>query len=70
MELNKSSIQGRYLTVVGKGDKERTVYLNDSCIQALTDYEHWESFGIGAGEDHCLFRKKEHVLRVKRSRKS
>ncbi|WP_286924379.1 MULTISPECIES: tyrosine recombinase XerC [Lysinibacillus] len=38
-QLNKSSIQGRYLTVVGKGNKERTVYLNDSCMQALTDYE-------------------------------
>lgn len=38
--LNKSSIQGRYLTVVGKGNKERTVYLNDSCVQALSDYEH------------------------------
>ncbi|KOY83600.1 tyrosine recombinase XerC [Lysinibacillus macroides] len=39
-QLNKSSIQGRYLTVVGKGNKERTVYLNDSCIQALEDYEN------------------------------
>ncbi|WP_341302872.1 tyrosine recombinase XerC [Lysinibacillus sp. FSL H8-0500] len=39
-QLNKSSIQGRYLTVVGKGNKERTVYLNDSCIQALADYEN------------------------------
>ncbi|MGE7694447.1 tyrosine recombinase XerC [Lysinibacillus sp. NPDC094177] len=38
-QLNRSSIQGRYLTVVGKGNKERTVYLNDSCTQALADYE-------------------------------
>ncbi|MEK5232083.1 tyrosine recombinase XerC [Lysinibacillus sp. FSL K6-0232] len=39
-QLNKSSIQGRYLTIVGKGNKERTVYLNDSCIQALENYEN------------------------------
>lgn len=37
--LNKSSIQGRYLTVVGKGNKERTVYLNDGCVKALSDYQ-------------------------------
>ena len=39
-QLNKTSIQGRYLTVIGKGNKERTVYLNDSCMQALADYEN------------------------------
>lgn len=39
-QLNTTSIQGRYLTVIGKGNKERTVYLNDSCMQALADYEN------------------------------
>lgn len=36
--LNLDSLQGRRLSVVGKGDKERIVYLNDSCIQALENY--------------------------------
>lgn len=26
------------LTIIGKGDKERTVYLNDACIKALDNY--------------------------------
>lgn len=33
LELN--SIQGEYVKVIGKGDKERVLYLNDSCIAAL-----------------------------------
>lgn len=37
-ELNLASIQGRNLTVIGKGDKERTVYLNDACIQEIESY--------------------------------
>lgn len=49
--LNKSSIQGRYLTVVGKGNKERTIYLNDSCMQALENYERSAKHTyIGTGE--------------------
>ncbi|MER2000325.1 MAG: tyrosine recombinase XerC [Lysinibacillus sp.] len=36
--LNIDSLQGRRLSVVGKGDKERIVYLNDTCMQALESY--------------------------------
>ncbi len=36
--LNLSSIQGRLVKVIGKGNKERTVYLNDSCLKALEQY--------------------------------
>ena len=36
--LNLDSIQEKYLTVRGKGDKERTVYLNHACITALKKY--------------------------------
>ena len=36
--LNLQSVQGRRLSVVGKGDKERIVYLNDTCIKALEKY--------------------------------
>jgi len=33
--LNKNSIQGDKMTVTGKGNKERTVYLNKACLDAL-----------------------------------
>lgn len=36
--LNLDSIQERFMTVRGKGDKERTVYLNDACVKALKTY--------------------------------
>ena len=31
-------IKGDILTIVGKGDKERTVYLNEACIKAISGY--------------------------------
>lgn len=37
-KLNLTSIQGDYLTVTGKGDKERTVFLNEACQNALSRY--------------------------------
>lgn len=36
IDINK--IKGDTLTVVGKGNKERTVYLNDACIRAINGY--------------------------------
>ncbi len=36
--INIPNIKGDILTVVGKGNKERTVYLNDACIKAIDDY--------------------------------
>lgn len=36
--INIDKIKGDTLTVVGKGNKERTIYLNDACISALEDY--------------------------------
>ncbi len=37
--LNFSSIQGDVITVIGKGDKERQLYLNEVCKNALNLYE-------------------------------
>ena len=37
-QLNKTSIQGRYLTVIGKGNKERTVYLDEVAGMMLQEY--------------------------------
>jgi integrase/recombinase XerD len=36
--LNKASINGRYCSIVGKGNKERILYLNDACLQAIERY--------------------------------
>lgn len=36
--INLSHIQGDRLTVLGKGKKERTVYLNEACIEAIAEY--------------------------------
>ena len=36
--INISSIKEDTLTVIGKGNKERTIYLNDACLKALDSY--------------------------------
>ena len=36
--LNATDVRGDQLRVLGKGNKERILYLNDACIQALQDY--------------------------------
>ncbi len=36
--LNLSDIQEDHLRIMGKGSKERIVYLNDACVDALNDY--------------------------------
>lgn len=38
VNINITDIRGDKLTVVGKGNKERTIYLNQACIQAINDY--------------------------------
>jgi site-specific recombinase XerD len=38
VDLNLSSFHGDYMTVTGKGNKERTVYLNKACHDALAAY--------------------------------
>ena len=36
--LNKTDVRGDQLRVLGKGNKERVLYLNDACQQALEDW--------------------------------
>ncbi|SHI94362.1 tyrosine recombinase XerC [Lutispora thermophila] len=38
VNIDLDKINGDTLRVIGKGNKERTVYLNDACINALNDY--------------------------------
>ena len=36
--IQVDKIKGDTLTIIGKGNKERTVYLNEACIKAINDY--------------------------------
>lgn len=36
--INITDIQGDKLTVIGKGGKERTIYLNEACLDSLAKY--------------------------------
>lgn len=36
--LNLSDVRPDHLRIMGKGSKERTVYLNDACVAAINDY--------------------------------
>lgn len=36
--LNLSDVRPDHLRIMGKGSKERTVYLNDACVEAINDY--------------------------------
>jgi len=36
--INLNNIKGNVLTVIGKGNKERSIPLNNACIKALEDY--------------------------------
>ncbi len=38
ININDINFKERRLTVIGKGNKERTIYLNNSCIKAINDY--------------------------------
>lgn len=38
ININFVDIRDNILTVIGKGDKERTIYLNDACQKALKEY--------------------------------
>lgn len=38
VNINITDIRGDKLTVIGKGNKERTIYLNEACINAIENY--------------------------------
>lgn len=42
VSLNLSSLNEDILTVTGKGNKQRTLYLNDSCLHAIEQYKEKE----------------------------
>lgn len=54
--INLSSIKKDTLTVIGKGDKERTIYLNETCVSTIKEYlEKERSCLVNIKEDNALF---------------
>ncbi|WP_455675240.1 tyrosine recombinase XerC [Pradoshia sp.] len=58
--LTLKSIQGNALRITGKGDKERTVYLNKTCRDSLADYIKHERIRINqtVEEDYIFLSQK------------
>lgn len=38
INMNDIDYENNKMTVIGKGDKERTIYLNKACVKAIRDY--------------------------------
>lgn len=54
--INISDIKDDRLTVIGKGNKERMVYLNDACLAAIKNYlPEREKIDISASARNALF---------------
>ena len=56
INLGSINFDDRTLTVLGKGNKERIVYLNDNCVKALKDYLAVRPANIkSANDEYALF---------------
>ncbi len=59
--INITDIRGDTLTVVGKGNKERTIYLNQACLNALNDYmAERKTMTATASDKNALFLSSRH----------
>lgn len=61
--INISKIKGDTLTVIGKGNKERTVYLNKACVDAIRSYlnvRNEKANKISESEKDALFLSKNY----------
>ena len=56
--LNLSSIKERYCYVIGKGNKERVLYLNEACINAIQNYLAVRADYKGGGEEPLFVSQK------------
>ncbi|NMM62679.1 tyrosine recombinase XerC [Clostridium sp. P21] len=62
------NIKGDILTVIGKGNKERTVYLNNACVKALDNYLKVRNENLDKIIDKdALFISKNHTRISKRT---
>ncbi|MCD8376702.1 MAG: tyrosine recombinase XerC [Oscillospiraceae bacterium] len=64
--LNVQDIQGNQLRVLGKGNKERVLFLNDACIAALDDWLAVRS-GRGCADPNALFISSQSRKRISKS---
>lgn len=55
ININHIKFDESILTVIGKGDKERTVYLNKACIDAIKDYLEVRSLEEKIIDKNALF---------------
>lgn len=64
--LNTDDVKGDYLTVLGKGSKERTLYLNDTCKLSIQEYVGNERQRYDDGKSNSLFlsQKKSRISRI------
>ena len=53
--INLSDIRENTVRILGKGNKERIVYLNDACLLALEEYYKERAGMQGAGKTKALF---------------
>ena len=58
--LNLSDVRGDRLRVLGKGNKERIVYLNAACQNAIEDWLEVRSHS-GAADPYALFITRKHT---------
>lgn len=59
--INITDIRGDKLTVIGKGNKERTIYLNSACLAALEDYMNVrKTLTVTASDKNALFLSSRH----------
>lgn len=64
--LNIKDIQGDQLRVLGKGNKERIVFLNDACQQAISDWLNIRSTR-GSADPNALFISSQSRKRISKS---
>jgi site-specific recombinase XerD len=48
--INHNDIQDTWLKVLGKGNKERYVYLNEGCLEAISEYTEYKKRQIASNE--------------------
>ena len=64
IDLNHIDFKNEKLTVLGKGNKERTIYLNQACMNALNDYLKVKpNEGVKYNDKNALFlsKRKERI---------
>lgn len=59
--LNLTDVRSDHLRVIGKGNKERVVYLNDACVAAINDYLTLRKSTPAAAKSPALFLSNRHT---------